>query len=695
LRPGTGLRGHYDDVVTIRAWLTALVVAVSLLVALPATPATASEGSLAVRIDALSPSRLSDDATIRMRGVIRNTGDTPWTAVQAYLVIPRSPFQGRDQIETAIEDGNSYTGERVIDAGSFDEVGDLAPGAAARFDIRVPVSRLGLAGAGGVYPVGVQVLATDDEGERSNVAVARATTFLPWIEDVASPIPSGLVWPFTPSWSPADPDWREVIASVTDGQLRHFLDAARATPRTARTVVLDPSLLDELEPLTDPESAPKGAEVTEQDAAAVTAWLTDLRELTLDSTTWIVSYARPDQLALNRYPENAEVLWEQVEAATAAALVDHAITGTRATWPTISGTTRRMLEDVRSHGDGPTIVSRRSVPDWEPRLGSVVNLDTTSGPLPLLVNGALPDTPGVETAVTMRQRVLTDAALAQLSRESDPGSRADALTIVDPGWNPGANGGAVVARAFEDRVSGGLTRPVTAADLVRAAPLSYTGAVPDTVDTESLPATLLDRVASLTEAADLLSEVVVEPERTDLSRSIAENLSVRWRPDATQAIQKTDRQLQRLTGQLAKISIDSPSTITLSSRRGGFPLTIANDTERTVRVALGLDADNPALELDDIEPVEIAPGERRTVTVEVDLGEQTSSTVTARLLTEGGQGFGEPVVFNIRSSNVGLIVWIAMGAAGLLVIATWARRFLGRRRRRGAEVTEGFEDADE
>lgn len=681
----------------MRAWLTAFVVAVSLLVGAPTPQAGASEGSLAVRIDALTPSALSDRGTIRMRGVIRNTGDTPWSAVQAYLVIPRSPFQSRAQIQTAIEDGQSYTGERVIDAGSFDEVGTLAPGASAPFDIRVPVRRLGLAGPGGVYPVGVQVLATDAEGERSSNAVARATTFLPWVDDSAAAVPAGLVFPFTPTWEAADPDWEQVAGSVANGQLRNYLDAARATPRAGRTIVLDPSLLDELAHLTDPDEVPDGAEVTQEQAAAVRLWLDQLRELALDSTTWIVSYARPDELALNRYPENAEALWKQVDAATSAALVEHALTGSRASWPTISGVTRSMLEDVRARDDGPTLVSRRSVPDWEPRLGSVVNLETTSGPLPLLVNGTLPDTPGVETAVTLRQRVLTDAALAVLSRGSDPGSRADALTIVDPSWNPGASGVAVAAQAVSVRGSGGLTRPVTASDLVRASPLSYTGSVPDDVDTTSLPATLLDRVATFSRTATLFNEVLVDDERVDLSRSVVEDLSVRWRQDPDVALQKVDRQISALQSELAGISIDSPSTITLSSRRGGFPLTVANDTRRTVRVGLSLDADNPALDLQDIDAVEIAPGERHTVTVEVDLGEQTSSTVTARLVTESGAGFGDPAVFNIRSSNVGLIVWIAMGAAGLLVIATWARRFLGRRRRRRAEpdATEHPEDDDE
>src|SRR5690606_18185673 len=178
----------------------------------------------------------------------------------------------------------------------------------------------------------------------------------------------------------------------------------------------------------DADARPEGVEISDEEATAITAWLADLREVALDSTTWIVSYGRPDELALNRYPENAETLWEQVDAATSAALVEHALTGSRVNWPTISGTTRGMLEDLRARGDGPTLVSRRAVPDWEPRLGSVVNLETTNGPLPLLVNGSLPDTPGVETAVTLRQRILTDAALGVLSRDGDAQSRADALT---------------------------------------------------------------------------------------------------------------------------------------------------------------------------------------------------------------------------------------------------------------------------
>ncbi len=671
----------YDDVVTIRAWLTAFVVVLSAVVLVPGSSAAADDRALAVQIDRLTPSRLSADATITMSGIVRNTGSTAWEAVQAYLVIPRSPFTEREQIEQAIEDGQSYTGERVVDPGSFDEIGDLAPGASARFQVTVPVAQAGLTGAEGVYPVGVQVLATDDDGERSNSAVARATTFLPWVADPTTPIAAGLVWAFTPTWDVTDTDLAAVASSAESGQLRHYLDAAAGIPREGRTIVLDPSLLDALDELTDPASPPDGVEISAAQAAGVVAWLDDLRELALASTTWVVGYARPDSLAFTRYPEHATQLWKRDDDATTEALTEHALTGSRAEWPTIAGTTLPMLEDLRRRAATPTVVSRQAVPDWEPRLGSVVNLETDHGPLPLVVNGALPDIPGAETPVTLRQRVLTDAALGVLARSADPSSRADALTFVDPSWDPGLDAGAVLTGALTTSGSSGLTRPVTAGDLVRSSPITYTGDVPEQVDTESLSAAHLDRVSALSDRADLFTDLVLDDEKPTFDREIAATLSVRWRAHPAQATREVNAQVASLDRELAGISIESPSTITLSSNKGGFPLTIANDTDHTVRVGLDLVADNPSLDLDDVAPVELTAGERHTVTVEVDLGEQTSSTVTARLASSAGDTFGSPAVFNIRSSNVGLIVWITMAAAGLLVVATWARRFLGRRRR--------------
>ncbi len=60
--------------------------------------------------------------------------------------------------------------------------------------------------------------------------------------------------------------------------------------------------------------------------------------------------------------------------------------------------------------------------------------------MPLLVNDILAvGVPGGTSVVSLRQRILSDAALAGLQRALDTDSRADAVTIIDPTWNPGAD----------------------------------------------------------------------------------------------------------------------------------------------------------------------------------------------------------------------------------------------------------------
>ncbi|RLV51315.1 hypothetical protein D9V41_17485, partial [Aeromicrobium phragmitis] len=94
--------------------------------------------------DALSPARLDPDATIQLSGTIENTGTSEWTAVQAYLVMARSPFTTRDQVEAVATDDTTYIGDRIITPGLFDEVGDLEPGESASFDLEVPLAEVGV-----------------------------------------------------------------------------------------------------------------------------------------------------------------------------------------------------------------------------------------------------------------------------------------------------------------------------------------------------------------------------------------------------------------------------------------------------------------------------------------------------------------------------------------------------------------------
>ena len=171
-----------------------------------------------------------------MTGVVTNHDDHAWAKVQAYLVIPTVPFTTRAQVEDAIDNGNAYTGARVIDTGTFDDMGDLAPNESRQFTVKVPYERLGVSGAEGVYPVGVQILGTDTGGERSNDAIARATTFLPLVSSGHKRVPASVVWPFLmPDRREYDGDYADapkLLASVSaGGQLRNLLDLAADTGR--------------------------------------------------------------------------------------------------------------------------------------------------------------------------------------------------------------------------------------------------------------------------------------------------------------------------------------------------------------------------------------------------------------------------------------------------------------------------------
>src|SRR5215216_296397 len=89
--------------------------------------------------------------------------------------------------------------------------------------------------------------------------------------------------------------------------------------------------------------------------------------------------------------------------------------------------------------------------------------------MPLLVTDVLDaGVPGQDSVVTLRQRILSEAALATLQREIDPKSRADAITMVDPRWDPGPQWAAGrLTAAFEapftaaTSIESVLTRPLT------------------------------------------------------------------------------------------------------------------------------------------------------------------------------------------------------------------------------------------
>lgn len=668
-----------------------LVLGLTVLLPSPSQAAEDEEdpgGGLTVTIDTLTPSQLTTDATIEVSGRIENTSDGEWSSVQAYLVMARSPFTTREQVETAVRSSSTYTGERVTTIGLFDEVGDIAPGDTARYDLSVPLDEVGPTGAPGVYPVGVQLLATDPDGVRPQDSVARATTFLPWIDDPASPIDGGLVWSFVldPRRDDEADDVQTLRTAVGEnGRLRRQLDLAAALPVEAQSLVIDPAVLDASQRMADGEGP--FDDVSDEAREQAQSFHDDLVALARRSSVWNIDYDRPDWAALSERPDLAAELSPQVAAATQSALDEHGITGRSARWAMETGVTDAMLERHRAEGDAPTIVRASALPQWDQRDGSLVTVDAEHGPALLAVNDTLGSADEVETTVSLRQRVLTRAALATLSRAADPESAADAVTFVDPDWipEPRANTSALAASLRGDELVEGTTLD----RLVTSGVDGYDGELPANPVSEPLSPTVLSAAADLLEAEDAVAAVSAgAAEGSQADRELASAVSVRWRSVPERAVRSAEQQAVERNGSLAGIEVLGPETVTLSSSQGSFPLTVNNPTRLPISVSILLTPGNPALSSNRLDPIDVAPGERRTVNADIDLGRQNSTTITAQAMA-GDRPVGSEASFNVRSSQVGTIVWVAMGVAVAGVVFAMSRRF---RRRGFRRLSESDDD---
>jgi len=652
---------------TVRAVLATLLALSGLAVTSPASHAK-SKPAVSVVITGLTPSSLGDRGTLRMTGVVTNSGTTRWTDLQAYLVIRPNPLTTRATLLDAAEADQGFAGTRIVDVGRFDEIGDLEPQQSTAFELKIPVRDLPIDHTDGVYPVGVQILGTDSKGHRDTTSIARATTLLPHMTGRHVPADTTVVWPFLmPNRRTSTDrivDAESLLTAMGEGgQLRSLLDLAKSAPPSGRGFLVDPALVKAADDLASGDDAAR--KLTPEEIAVATTFRDDLVALAQSPSAWILDYDRTDVLALAQDDTSQRRLFGAVERATDSVVDDFDLSRHRASWPTRTGVDTTLLRALRERGDYPVVVSSSALPRWNTSDGVLVPRSTSSGDVPLLVDDELTrDVPGDHTLATLRQRVLASAALASLEG-------GDALVVMDPSIDlaPGATWSA----------SASYLAP-RALDQVRRGD-RYRDALPSSASARPISHDQVSAANRATEAADLLSAAAVDSKDLDdaQARAVAGVLGVRWRSDRSAGLTAADELGRRFDSALEAITVMAPPAVTLSSSAGGFPLTISNGSPTPVRVGIRLDSSNPALTIPDQKPIEIAAGERRTITVDVDLAKQNTTTLTAHLTTPDGRPFGSSKEFIVRSSRVGIVLWATMGAAGLFVLFALVRRFRKRR----------------
>jgi hypothetical protein len=650
--------------------------ALGAIVGLPASPsdAAAAPDALQVGVTRITPAVLDRTAEITVGGIVRNAGRQGWSDVKVYLAAPTNPLVARGLVRAALASGNSEAGPRVVDRRVVARLGTLRPGQARRFSITLSSAQLGLSGADGVYPLGVQALGSPPGKPGATVVGGGATTLLPLrATRTAKPAPTTVLWPFLlPGRRLANGGYagtQSLAAAIAPrGQMRNLLDLALTTPRHGSDAVLDPSLFSVLEDMTrTPGNSPAAA--AQRHNAAV--FLADLTRLADRYSCASVGYDRPDMLALAA-SSFAKELNDAIDRATEGTLDGRDLDCMRIDWPSPHAIDRMTLTALRRQDVDAVIVDPWAVPAWNSAHGNLVNRKTAAGSLPLVVRDRLDaGAAGIPTPLTLRQTILSEAVLTSMASGTGvPGTST--VTIVDPGFNPGRVSGAPLAAVFNSPV----TDPANFAARVRSNRTPYLGGVPDQAETKPISSRLVTVAADAAQTARLLDGILVDDaDRTGDAQLVARLVSQRWRGHSRTGLHAADHAIDELSHQLAAISVEGPEALALSSGEGQFPITVGNRTPHRVRVALGIDSSAPGVRFKGPHSVEVSAGESRTVTVNVDLGTQTATTVSVRLSSKDGLPFGASTVFNVRSTQVGAALWIAIGVSVAFVAVALLRRF--------------------
>ncbi len=321
-------------------------------------------------------------------------------------------------------------------------------------------------------------------------------------------------------------------------------------------------------------------------------------------------------------------------------------------------------------------------PDAVPGRRSSAVLDRSTGGR-LLVStrgrdlwGPRPGSP--RTALSVRQRILADAALHALS----PQAAEPLVRILPVGWDPGA-------RWSRARFFGTLAQPwLTQVDLagvmagpstdepVAPADLAYPG--PE-LDAELGPV-VLSASRGLVHAGSTLAAMLTDNDTIDeaLARQALLGSSVWSRLRPGLAVTRVRGSAALVDGWLAGVTVRSASFVRMSDDTGLFSVTLINDLDEPVTVGLRATASGGRLTLVTPEAREIPAHSRTAVRVDATATDIGIHLVTLQPVTADGEAVGQPSTLSIRSSKVGLILWIVMGVGGavlfvVVVFRVWRR----------------------
>ncbi len=619
-----------------------------------------------VTLTQVSPAAAGGDDVLRLSGVLTNTSDSPIVDPVPALRWSADPLQSVAEIDLVAENPLFRYGQ--VDYRFSDTLDTVDPGERTRFVLEVPLDDLAI--GRGVFVVGVDVLAGLPDGLRVFVADDRTT--VPVDVEADDPLPVAMLWPLAakPSLLPdgrlVDDDLAGQVAP--GGRLDNLL---RSAGGSEATWVVDPDLVASLSAMADGYETVAGGE-TDEGSAAATRYLADLGD-TLGQAADVraMPMADPDVGgALASGIAGPAIEATLIDAATDPAVSD--LAGRAVAPVALLGdrpVTNRMLGIYSRAGIATSVLSPDSVEPGSAQGRTRVSREKRRN-VPAVI-ARVPPTDGVggRSELTTRQWLLSTTAV-QATTAGGP-----SVMVVGPSarWTPSAAAAQALLSAWR---STQWVEPVTMAGLPGPAEGQETVALVDGAQPSPLPDGIATGLAEVVEDAERLQPLFAEPVlgSDEIPAVTARATSYAWQADPEAGLQYLDALASGVVDAEQQIELVVSPSITLASRSGRFPITLVNGASVDVVVGVDFTSQNSTrLRVENIEPVVLTAGEKRTFTATALATANGRLQVTARLVTSEGSQVGAPATTIVDVTNVGALGWTVIGLGGVLMVAAIAR----------------------
>ncbi|MFI6207263.1 DUF6049 family protein [Streptomyces sp. NPDC051041] len=719
-----------------RRWLrrtAALLAGVPLLTGLVQLPAAGSahadvpdsakaasgSGTVSVALDSLSPSAPTDGDTLTVSGTVTNNGKQKITDAQVDLRVgPR--LSTRSAIDTVARDGDEVRSSLGSEVGGkyVEKFPELSPGVAEHFDISVPVDELDL-GQNGVYQLAV-ALSGQTSAQPWEQVLGVQRTFLPWQPDEAGTrTKTTYLWPLVSTvHMTAETESNEQQTPVfLDDDLAEEISPGGRLDQMVQlgkdldvTWVIDPGLLASVDEMTRGYRIQGEGDTTTAGThqAVAKQWLADLQEAVAGKEVVALPFADPDLASLAHNGTGVTGSLSQLKTATdvVANTVEpilHVKPTTDFAWP-VDGAIDPSIVKVATSAGADKIITRSD------------SLRET-GDLPYTPSAARPIGGGTTAVVadarlsTAFQGDLTKASastlavqhfLAQslmLGRQTDK----QRSVVVAPQRMPSASQALTMAEAVAALEDGTWSESQNLTEAAAAEPdpgattkVPPSSSYPSALRKQELLREAFDQIARTQAKLDKFKVILSDESRvvTPFGRAMNREMSTSWRGRTTAAASFRNDVEWYLNDLIGQVRLIDKSETKLSGRSATIPVTVQNNLVQGVdRLVLRLSSRNPTRltiggEDYQEQPVTVSGGHSQSVKFTTSANANGRATVVAQLYTQDGQRYGEPVVFDVKVTEITATVMLVIGGGVLLLVLAGFRMYTQRKRAAARETAE-------